>query len=135
MGNVLASCFARSTLSPEVASSAAAGVAASADPPSFFSPHSDAINCVAAADGESFLCCSDDKTVCQINASNGAVVKCWDVGYAVQRCWWGNKQLSLSADRGGRVTWLVDQNGNCQIGATCTHKLTVNALAADIQQV
>ena len=129
MGNLLASCFDRSAASPVFTS------AASAVPPSFLPPHTDAINCVAAADSESFLCCSDDKTVCQMNASNGDVVKNWDVGYAVQRCWWGSSQLSLAADRGGRVTWLVDQNGMCQIGATCTHKLTVNALAADIQQV
>jgi hypothetical protein len=62
-------------------------------------------------------------------------MKRWDLGYAVQRCWWGSQQLSLAADRGGRVSWLVDRNGTCQIGGTGSHKLTVNALSGDMQQV
>ncbi len=56
------------------------------------------------------------------------------VDYAVQRCWWGSDQLSLAADRGGRVSWLVDRNGSFHVAGTCVHKLTVNALAGDMSQ-
>ena len=134
MGNFLGSCFARTNATAGRSSSAATAGAA-AVPPSFFSPHSDAINCVVATDSDSFLSCSDDKSVALINAFGGYSVKRWDVGYAVQRCWWGSHQLSLAADRGGHVTWLVDRDGTCQIGGTGSHKLTVNALAGDMQQV
>lgn len=129
----MGSCFARSkTTSDGASSSTAAKVAA---PQHFFSPHSDAINCVVAADGDSFLICSDDKAVSLINAAGGCVVKRWDLGHAVQRCWWGSHQLSLAADRGGHVSWLVERDGTCQIGGAGLHKLTVNALAGDMQQV
>jgi hypothetical protein len=132
MGNVLTSCFAKSSAAAVETSSAAAG---SKLPGNFFLQHCDAINCVTAAGRESFLSCSDDKSVSLINALNGSVAKRWDIGFAVQRCWWGDEQLCLAADRGGRVTWLVNHDGSCKIGGTCSHKLTVNALAADMQQV
>ncbi len=90
---------------------------------------------MVATDSDSFLSCSDDKSVALINVLGGHLLKRWDVGYAVQRCWWGSPQLSLAADRGGHVTWLVDRDGTCQIGGTGSHKLTVNALAGDMQQV
>jgi hypothetical protein len=134
MGSVLASCFARSSRTAGETSSTTAG-AGSATPQNFFLQHSDAINCVVPAGDDSFLSCSDDKNVSQIDASNGSIMKLWNVGYAVQRCWWGSQQLSLAADRGGRVSWLVESNGTCQIGGTGSHKLTVNALAGDMQQV
>jgi hypothetical protein len=134
MGNLIASCFARSSSNAVDGSSSAAG-AASTSLENFFLQHSDAINCIVAAGDGSFLSCSDDKKVSRINATNGSMMKLWDVGYAVQRCWWGSEELSLAADRGGCVTWLVDHNGTCQIRGSCSHKLTVNALAADMQQV
>lgn len=133
MGNVLTSCFAKSSTAAVETPSAAA--VSSTKPGNFFLQHSDAINCVAAAGGESFLSCSDDKSVSLINAFKGSVTKRWDIGFAVQRCWWGDEQLCLAADRGGRVAWLVNHDGSCKIASTCSHKLTVNALAADMQQV
>jgi hypothetical protein len=132
MGNFMGSCFARPKASDGGASSSNA---AKSIQQNFFSPHSDAINCVVTADDDSFLSCSDDKSVSLINAAESCVQKRWDVGHAVQRCWWGNHQLSLAADRGGQVSWLVNHDGTCKIGGTGSHKLTVNALAGDMQQV
>ena len=133
MGNAIASCFARSVTTAAASSSATGGAAS--PPRNFCSPHSDAINCIVAAGADAFLSCSDDKTVSETHLSNGCAVKRCVVDYAVQRCWWGNDQLSLSADRGGRVSWLVNRDGCFHVAGAGAHKLTVNALAGDMSQV